>query len=688
MANPAAEKFKALALKFGDKVAVALASVLLLVFVVLGFSKETIDTTPGEITDLSTSARNNLSRPQPEEVIVGKLESDGMVPQGFIEKVNALTSAKVDTSRIELVRPFVRTEPGAGLIRGEVKEFLPAPYDLYATAGRGGVALFVLDESGNPVPDEPKTGPGQVAGSGGRGGSMMGSSSYGGTGGTPKKSDIEEQERRRREELAKQKTNRGIRGATAAPKEEPEEEAVALGPNVEYKKETEGLRWVSVIGLLDHKKLRDQYAKALKVEFTQAHPDYLRLELERQVYDPVSSAWGQWTAVDDAANDQILDRVAYTESEKEELTLAEARLEPLVDFLPYLASGYWAGAHHGQVIDPAKLESAKPAAGAASSGGAMMGGPAGMGGGMSGMSGMSGMGEGMSEGDYGMSGSAGGGRGAAMMGGGSSFADEGMMGGGAMMGGSPAGAQVEHTSDAETIMVRALDLTVSADVIYRYRARIVVANPNLNREDVAPGVDNTSEEFLGPWSEPTVAVSVPPDVAPYAWRPARDASGQVDFDVIAWNPDTGATVHRRFSAAPGEFVGQQSSALVPVEGEEKPKPQAVDFTSRQLLVDAMGGQQPVQRLGMVGAPLDVPAVATLLRPDGTVTIRNQANDQLDEQLAFMRESYRLSIAEDPNKKTRGSMAGMYGGGMSGMYGMSGGGMEGMDGGSGYGPGGN
>ena len=67
-------------------------------------------------------------------------------------------------------------------------------------------------------------------------------------------------------------------------------------------------------------------------------------------------------------------------------------------------------------------------------------------------------------------------------------------------------------------MIRSLDFTVDPDKTYRFRMRIVVFNPNRNREDVSPGIDTKSPELFGPWSEPTNEVTMPPDVATYAMK--------------------------------------------------------------------------------------------------------------------------------------------------------------------------
>ncbi len=86
-------------------------------------------------------------------------------------------------------------------------------------------------------------------------------------------------------------------------------------------------------------------------------------------------------------------------------------------------------------------------------------------------------------------------------------------------------------------MIRSLDFTVEPDTTYRFRVRIVVFNPNRNREDVSPGVDTKSVELFGPWSEPTDEVTMPADVTTYALRKSltstrRSRPGQVRGDAL------------------------------------------------------------------------------------------------------------------------------------------------------------
>lgn len=671
MANPAVEKLKTFGLRFGDKIAVGVASLLFLVFVVLALSKETIDTTPEDLKSIASAAQTNLNREQPAASIVEKLKADGLVPQGFDKQAREQGTRVVDAAKLALVQPFVRTEPGAGLIREEVKSFVPVPFNLYATAGRGGISLFERDASGNPIPEDPDkvADTKKSSAGGGRGGSS------GMLGGTTKKNEAAEQLAREEAALKKQQSQNTIKGQVARQEEEEAAEPQIVDAAA-WQTITKGHRWVSVIGLIRHKTFRDQLAKALKLEETQAHPDYVRLELERQSYVPVSSSWSEWVLVDRSANNEVLEWASAAEDEAEELTKKTARLEPLSGFLPYLASGFWTGVHHGQVIDQAKLDQIeqKNEVGVA---GAGMG--AGEESGRGGMAGMMMGGGGMMMGGGGMQGSGSGGGmiGADMDGGGG----RGGMGMGMMGGGGPA-ALPEHVSDEDTLMVRALDMTVQPDAVYRYRVRVVISNPNLNRDDVAPGVDTSTAEFAGEWSEATEPVNVPPDVAPYALAAGRggDTAGElVSFDVIAFNPETGATAVKSYSAAPGDIVGRLDNASIVVEGKDKPENASINFNSRQLLIDAMGGLFPVQTVGLVGQPFEVPAVALLLRPDGSVSIRSQPTDSTDEFLDFTKRSYQLSISDEKNKKSKagagGIMGGMggYGGMMGGMMGMGSGG---------------
>ena len=661
MANPTVEKLKSIGLRYADKAAVALTALLCLVFVVLAISKDPIETTPEALSEVASQAQQNISRPQDESTILRQIEEDGMVLQDFGTQVASRVTTKVDVRKFSLGRSFVKAEPGAGLIRGRVDNQLLAPYKLVATAGRGGILFADRDEAGNLQPPDPEDEK-KVTNMLGMGG--MGGYGMSGSGGTDqqKKNVRLEQFKKRQEGVASTKARSAVAGAAGVvlPEDE-EEEAAAL---VEFKTEVRGQRWVAIVGLLNNKTFRERLATALKVpvESPESHPDYRRVELERQQYDPRRGEWSDWSLVNPDELAKLEDEeIAYEEDPGVELTPNEVRLEPIVSFLPFLVSGYWSGVHHVDLIPPEKLrelfeekeeEEQTPNM-------------AGMMGGMSGMEMMGGMGSGEMMG--GMSGME-------MMGGMGSGEMGYGMGGMEMMGGMgmgrSAGAGPEHMTEEDIIMIRALDYTVEPKTVYRYHVRVVVANPNYNHDDVATGINNESKEFAGPWSDATDPITVPPDVAVYAMQPAEDAFGpeSVRFDVVAWDPNSGSLAVRNFPASPGEFIGDFERSLIAVEGEEEPENRTIDFLSRQLVVDAMGGDRPVQSLALTGN-FTIPSVVAMLQPDGSIAIHNQSVDAADDQLAFAQESYRLSISKELNKKSQGNDMGMMG--MMGSGGMMG-----------------
>jgi hypothetical protein len=284
-------------------------------------------------------------------------------------------------------------------------------------------------------------------------------------------------------------------------------------------------------------------------------------------------------------------------------------------------------------------------------------------------------------------GGVGGGYGGRMMGGGygGGMMAAGGGGYGGMMGGGAVGTTAEtidyKTTQAETVMVRFLDYTVEPDTTYRFRVATVVANPNYKKENVFPGVDNTSVELVGPWSEPTDPVPVPADVIPFAANMAPappDRAAEVDkvsFKVAAWNDEDGVTAVRTFEAGPGRLIGETRNVRVPVfddDAKEDTKPEQIDFGTRQLVLDSEGGTKPLPKLpGLAAGNLEEPAIALLLRPDGSVVVRDQAVDKHNGQMDEMEQTYKKAIkeAEKKDKKAPAGMMGGYGGMMGGPGGM-------------------
>ena len=201
-----------------------------------------------------------------------------------------------------------------------------------------------------------------------------------------------------------------------------------------------------------------------------------------------------------------------------------------------------------------------------------------------------------------------------------------------------------------TLMLRSLDFTVDPHATYRFRIRIVVVNPNKDHEDVNPGVDNESKELLGPWSEPTDEVAVPADVAAYAQAPEESTRRDdiVSFQVIRWDPVSGQTLIKNDVASPGEIVGEFGSVPKPDADAGGVKSANIDFNSRAIVLDMLGGRQTIPDIGLERNKFEVPALAMLVEPDGSVVIRSQARDSADEVRDDMEKNYKLAL-EDAEK---------------------------------------
>ena len=227
-------------------------------------------------------------------------------------------------------------------------------------------------------------------------------------------------------------------------------------------------------------------------------------------------------------------------------------------------------------------------------------------------------------------------------------------------------------------MVRALDFTADPDASYQYRLRIVVLNPNYKRDDVTPKTAQTKDqqELFGPWSEASNEVHMPPDVSAYAMgvMPASAKSDmRVNFQVIKFAPSDGVTVPATFDGAPGDIVGEPARRDIPVSDGTGKKAKLIDFNSRQIVLDVDGGWQPMPP-GFPGGGLLRPAMALMLRPDGAVIVRDEADDFNDPVRKDIESNYKRELDASTKERTS-SMGGSYGdmmGAGSGMMEMGGG----------------
>ncbi|GAC1334419.1 MAG: hypothetical protein NVSMB14_01500 [Isosphaeraceae bacterium] len=650
MANATVEQLKDVGLKYGEKIGLGVAGAVCLFFIGQAVANKPLEMTPQQIEEAAKAAESNLNRSESEAQIAAKLADDDKVKlkiPDLAARVAKNDQAKLATNedsgaKFGSFHPWVVTEPGAGKIR----ELPPLGdlviHDIEAASNRGGPVLFARDEKGDrkyasaddeKTEDKPKARRGPKR----------------------KKPPATDQTKIDQENLQKRLNAEAIAKGEEPPvaeekKEEPKPEADPAAKGLEA---LVGKRWVAIVGTVDNKKLRDAWMKALKVDLESAYPDYKRVDLERkQLQD--NGQWSDWTPVDREKNELV--QLDITESEQE-LVPEKMILPTLVDRLSFLKVGYWRGVHIAKLV-PEDFKKPKPeketAASEEDAGGGYS--EANMGPDYSKMMGQTA--KARSTSGYGPAGSSPGGAGAT----------------GAENTGFP------H-SDSPTLMIRSLDFTVEPGAVYQYRARLVVANPNLNRDDVMPGTDVTTKELKGVWSEVPDPVRIPNDVSAYVAKVSSAGNEKLQFEVAVWNPDDGQTLVKDFDAGPGQVIGGRASPIVPnYEGKES-KPKSIDFTSKILVLDTEGGPNGIADLGLSGTEFEVPARALVLNSNGSLTFYSQAKDAVDPEMKNMEETYKLALKEAQKKKPR-KTEGM--GGYGGM--MGGGGGGGSGGGGGYGGG--
>ena len=545
--NAIVDKLKDAGLRHGEKAGVAIASMVFFLCIGMAAKRETIDTSPDKIKTAAKASESNLSRKDPTETILARLEEKGIKDTSFAKVIDDQVKTALEPDQFKAAREWMSAEPGAGLIRDTPK--LIAVTELYAYPGRGGFDVYELDAEGNRIPDpdkgQPKDEPQgkkrrrRRPASGGMGGMGMG-----GGGAVRKKGrskaeverEIKEEDERKQRQLSAK-----LAGGTG------QEEAAAKQEEAEKDEDSKvvqrGYRWVVLTGVLDHAKLVANYKAALKNPAV-AHPNYARLNLQRKTLQS-DGTWTEWTKVSSEENWKVIDNFAYIDDD--ELTPDNVRPTNLVDSLPALRAGLWEKVHIASLV-PKEKKKIVPTT------------PIGQG--MGGMGSGMGMGMGMGGLDYGSSmknkGNSSGMMQSMMSGRAKSGAGGyGMMGMGGGMGPSEAAGNY-WKSDEKQVMIRAFDFTVQPDTTYRYRVQVVVFNPNKNREDVAYGVDTKADLLRGDWSEQSDEVQMPPDVMPYALAtnpPGPASDMKVRFQVIRFHPGDGAIVPHPFDAGPGEVIG-------------------------------------------------------------------------------------------------------------------------------------
>jgi hypothetical protein len=245
--------------------------------------------------------------------------------------------------------------------------------------------------------------------------------------------------------------------------------------------------------------------------------------------------------------------------------------------------------------------------------------------------------------------------------------------------GVPGSPALTVLPEMEHMLIRFLDVDIRPGNTYQYRLRVKMKNPNYGSKDVARPDDAKKQTLEGPWVMIAAQVSVPSDNNIYAGDPIayhdrvqkdyKDPAVRALFDnkagelpVIQFQTwlekvpiESGKTepagywVVAETPAARGEYVGRKQIVGLPMwssekiayilqelpkytifkaTGKEKPKGLLVNFTTETMLVDYEGGKVR-QKVGDKVIDDEADVEMMLLRPDGTVVIRNSGLDKDD-----------------------------------------------------------
>ena len=162
---------------------------------------------------------------------------------------------------------------------------------------------------------------------------------------------------------------------------------------------------------------------------------------------------------------------------------------------------------------------------------------------------------------------------------------------------------------------------------------------------------------------------MPADVATYAIgksprTPADNRHDQVEFQVVRWDEEDGLTVVHKFDQAPGQIIGTKYSTRVPNDKKDKIVSREYDYTSHQVLADALGGDRPASEIQGLGVPkFEAPVLALVVRPDGMLVVRDQAVDTTNGERDEMKDIYDQIMKEVQagKKKSSSTLMGGYGG---------------------------
>ncbi len=226
----------------------------------------------------------------------------------------------------------------------------------------------------------------------------------------------------------------------------------------------------------------------------------------------------------------------------------------------------------------------------------------------------------------------------------------------------------------EHLLFRFFDYTVEYGKSYRYRVRLMLANPNYGidpkfLEDPAMAEKRWIEKDR--WSVPTPVITVPRDTYVLAGgvhtriRPTDEPAGSIA--VVKWREATGEEVHKDFRVTRGQQLDYEdvvirdprrrqygeapetppTGSLLALGEQETPveEPETVDFVTEMLVLDLKGGI----RLPGRDRSLTEPGRILVMDYDGTLRMLSEIEDAREFE-------ERTSEPEEPEEE--GAMPGM------------------------------
>ncbi len=196
------------------------------------------------------------------------------------------------------------------------------------------------------------------------------------------------------------------------------------------------------------------------------------------------------------------------------------------------------------------------------------------------------------------------------------------------------------------LLFRFFDYTVQPGKSYRYRVRLMLANPNFKLDPkylADPELAKRQWIEKDRWSEPTPVITVPRDAHVLAGgvhtliRETDDPSGTVA--IVKWREETGEEVHKDFRVTRGQLLDYPGTVirdprrtrepvadarlLDPRKDVREEEPEKVDFVTGILALDLKGGS----RLPGRDRSMTEPGRILVVDEDGTLRTLSEAQDK-------------------------------------------------------------